>query len=114
MKILHLAITLFIVTLLSACSEPLNEGKIVRMIIEKETKNLVLIPMMIGKTTILNQYLVTDDKDFVLTVRGTNSNGEMKTESWYVTENEYSNYSVGDTVSLLKTKAKTTDYHQKV
>lgn len=64
----------------AGCGAKLEYGEVVSMNVEPESNQLILVPMMIssGKTitTIMQQYWVFDDEDFVLTVRGHDDNGQ--------------------------------------
>ena len=99
------------------CGAKLEYGEVISMSIEPESNQLILIPMTIsaGKTTttIMQQYWVFDDKDFVLMVRGHDDSGEVIIEKWYVTEDEYRKTKIGDNKGYSDKFASREDEHRK-
>jgi hypothetical protein len=86
--------------LLSGCGRELTEGEIIDKRHEPESTFVMLIPMVVscGKTcttTILIPYVVHDDEDWVLVIRGRDKDGDELTEDWYVSEKEYEAAPVG-------------------
>jgi hypothetical protein len=80
-------ILLIIISLLMACNH-LKQGKIVNKHYEPTRTYTMLMPTVIGKTTILIPYIMHDDEDWVLTVEGV-YDGEMRTENVYVSPQCY-------------------------
>ena len=111
------ALSILIALLCSGCGAKLEYGEVVAMNIEPESNQLVLIPMTIstGKTTttIMQQYWIFDDEDFVLTIRGHDEDGEIVTENWYVTKAEYEKTAIGDKKGYSREFASREDEHKK-
>jgi hypothetical protein len=101
-----------IALLCSGCSATLEYGEVIGMHIEPETQYLALMPIIVGKTTIIQQYWVYDDEDFVLTVRGYDEDGRSITEKWYVTKKEYKKIKLGEIIGYSKEYASREDEHK--
>tara|TARA_R110000772_G_C12925962_1_gene399088 strand:+ start:132 stop:491 length:360 start_codon:yes stop_codon:yes gene_type:complete len=84
---LSYAIYIVLTVVMASCNH-LEEGIVVSKRYEEPTQNLMLIPMTVGKTTIMQQYWVYDSEDWVITIEGVHE-GEIEYESVYVTRECY-------------------------
>lgn len=113
------AIAAMLTVLLSGCGRELTEGEIIDKRHEPESTFVMLIPMAMscGKnctTTIFIPYVVHDDEDWILVVRGIDKDGEELTEDWYVSEKEYESAPVGRKEVYDDRVASRNDEHEKL
>ena len=81
--------------LLVSCNH-LEDGTVISKRYEESNRNLMLMPMRIGKVTIMQQYWIYDDEDWVITIEG-EKDGKMIHEDVYVTRKCYEALNYGDT-----------------
>ena len=91
----HLLYTLLACVFLVCCSH-LEDGTVIGKRYEEANRNLVLIPTIVGKVTIMHQYWVYDNEDWVITIEG-EKDGKMIHEDVYVTKECYEALNLGDT-----------------
>lgn len=91
----------------------LDEGVVLSKKYEPRTEKLQLIPVQIGYITVLQQYCVVDDADYILTIKGI-YDGKERVEYLYVSENKFNCVQIGDTVKIDKDCSKNDNNNQKV
>ncbi len=89
--------------LLTSCKHELKEGTVVNMHVEPERSYMYMMPIphtiSTGKTT--STYytyipiMMYDDRDFVITLHGTTKDGEVKDETFYLSEATYNRLKLG-------------------
>ena len=80
---------------LSSCNH-LEDGIVIGKRYEEADRNLMLIPMRVGKVTIMQQYWIYDNEDWVITIEG-EKDGKMIHEDVYVTKQCFEALNYGDT-----------------
>mgnify|MGYP003635852840 CR=1 FL=1 len=86
-KLLSYIIYSVLAVVMASCNH-LEEGVVVSKRYEEATQHLMLIPVTVGKTTIIQQYWVYDSEDWVIKIKGVHE-GEIEYESVYVTRECY-------------------------
>lgn len=106
-------------TLLLGCGRELEEGEVIGKRYEPARNFVMLIPVVTscGKSctnTMMIPYLVHDDEDYILTVRGTDTDGEVITESWYVDKTTYESVEEGRREVYTQVNASRDDQHERI
>lgn len=100
-----LAVMLLLCAVLSGCKNVLKEGDVVEKWYKPTTKYMIYQPIIIsdGKTTttIPMYYWVTDNEDWCVKIKGTYK-GKDKTETVYVSPQQYECLQVGNHLVLGK------------
>ena len=79
---------------LASCNH-LEDGTVIRKRHEKASMSLMFIPMKVGKATIMQQYWIYDNQDWVITIEGEKGD-KMMQEDVYVTKQCYEALNCGD------------------
>lgn len=95
-----------------ACNH-LEEGTVINMHYEPATKNLMLIPMKVGDITILQQFWVHDNEDWVLTIQGYDGT-DLIHENVYVSKECYNQMAISDTWHITDECSFSDDNNHKV
>ena len=108
----YIIVCLMAVLLLLGCSKPpLHNTRVLDKQYEPANSFTTLMPILIGKTTILMPYTIYDDEDFVLNVMGYTKDGDRKCRRLYVTRDTFDEVQIGDNVDRLTMNY--TDEHRK-
>lgn len=118
-KIGAFAILSIVVALCVGCSRQLTEGEIVGKRYEPESTFVMMIPIAMScgnncTTTMFFPYLVHDDEDYILTVSGSDADGDLITEDWYVDRETYDRAETGRRHVYDDSHASRDDEHEKL
>lgn len=96
-------IFLFICLILISCNK-LEEGTIIEKKYEPARTYVMLMPMIIftGKstTTIMIPYVIYDNEDFIIKVKGYDNEGKYREENFYISKIEYDKLNVGQYICV--------------
>ena len=102
-KSLMVLLSLFLVLSLAGCSSA-KEGRVYEKVYEPESTfiMIMMIPIPAGKSTVMTPLpmIVHDDEDWILKVESYTDRGQRVTSSFYVNEDVYAQYLVGDWYSV--------------
>jgi hypothetical protein len=67
-----------------------------------------IMPIYTGKTMMMIPMIHFDDEDWIIIVEGEHD-GELRQETWYVSEAQYTNIEIGDNVNYSELKCDRSD-----
>ena len=103
---------LLVLVLMIGCAKPpLMDTRVLDKTYEPANSTLIMMPMVVGKTTMFIPIMLHDDEDFVLNVMGYTESGDRKCRRIYVDRSRYESTNVGDQVDDLTMQYK--DEHRK-
>lgn len=94
-KILFL---LFIITLTSC--ENLKNGNVVKKWYSPPSIQPILVPVTVGNSTTIQQYLVYNGEDYCIEVKGLSNKGNMITQTFYLNRIQWDTITVGEFVCV--------------
>ena len=88
-------IVLFLLFAIVACNH-LEKGEVISKRHEPENTFVMIMPIRVGKTTMMIPYIIHDNEDWVITVKG-KYEGDDETDEVYVFESCFNSLKNGDT-----------------